>query len=36
MIMQKLQVGSFAEAVSVAERTGMLTPEPSLDVKGAS
>ena len=36
MIMQKLQVGSFAEAISVAERTGMLTPEPSLDVKGAS
>ncbi|WP_342726715.1 response regulator [Bradyrhizobium sp. B097] len=36
MIMQKLQVRSFAEAVSVAERTGMLTPEPSPDVKGAS
>ena len=36
MIMQKLQVGSFAEAVSVAERTGMLTSEPSPDVKDAS
>jgi FixJ family two-component response regulator len=36
MIMQKLQVRSFAEAVSVAERTGMLTPEPSPDVRGAS
>ncbi|MBR0960054.1 response regulator transcription factor [Bradyrhizobium japonicum] len=36
MIMQKLQVGSFAEAVSVAERAGMLTPEPSPDVTSAS
>jgi FixJ family two-component response regulator len=36
MIMQKLQVGSFAEAVSVAERTGILTPQPSPDVKSAS
>jgi FixJ family two-component response regulator len=36
MIMQKLQVGSFAEAVSVAERSGMLTPQPSPDVKGGS
>jgi FixJ family two-component response regulator len=36
MIMQKLSVGSFAEAVSVAERAGMLTPQPSPDVKSAS
>ncbi|MEH2499783.1 FixJ family two-component response regulator [Bradyrhizobium sp. AZCC 1678] len=36
MIMQKLQVGSFAEAVSVAERTGILTPQPSPDIKSAS
>ncbi|WP_346731068.1 response regulator [Bradyrhizobium sp. 35] len=36
MIMQKLEVGCFAEAVSVAERTGILTPQPSPDVKSAS
>ncbi|MEH2553835.1 FixJ family two-component response regulator [Bradyrhizobium algeriense] len=36
MIMQKLQVGSFAEAVSVAERTGILTPQPPPDIKSAS
>ncbi|MCK1740318.1 response regulator transcription factor [Bradyrhizobium sp. 139] len=35
-VMQKLQVGSFAEAVSVAERTGILTPQLSPDVKSAS
>lgn len=36
MIMQKLEIGSFAEAVSVAERAGMLTPQNSPDVKNAS
>jgi FixJ family two-component response regulator len=36
MIMQKLQVGSFAEAVSVAERTGMLTSQRAPDAKSAS
>lgn len=36
MIMQKLEVGSFAEAVSVAERAGMLTPQPSPDAERAS
>ena len=36
MIMQKLQVGSFAEAVSVAERTGVLASPPSSDVTSAS
>lgn len=35
-IMQKLQVGSFAEAVSVAERAGILTPQPSSDVTSAT
>jgi FixJ family two-component response regulator len=34
-IMQKLGVKSFAEAVSVAERAGMLTPQASPDVKNA-
>jgi FixJ family two-component response regulator len=32
-IMNKLQVGSLAEAVSVAERLGSLTPDGSADVK---
>ncbi|MCK1397071.1 response regulator transcription factor [Bradyrhizobium sp. 4] len=36
MIMQKLEVGSFAEAVSVAERTGILAPRPLPDVESAS
>lgn len=36
MIMQKLEVGSFAEAVSVAERAGMLTPQPSPGVENTS
>jgi Bacterial regulatory proteins, luxR family len=34
MVMQKLQVQSFAEAVSIAERVGQLTPPPSSDAKG--
>jgi FixJ family two-component response regulator len=34
-IMQKLGVKSFAEAVSLAERAGMLTPQASPDVKNA-
>ena len=29
MVMQKLQVQSVAEAVSIAERTGLLTPTPT-------
>lgn len=32
MVMQKLQVQSFAEAVSIAERLGLLTAPPSPDV----
>jgi FixJ family two-component response regulator len=36
MVMQKLQVQSFAEAVSIAERVGLLTPSPSPDKKDAS
>jgi FixJ family two-component response regulator len=36
MVMQKLQVQSFAEAVSLAERVGLLTPSPSPDRKDAS
>jgi FixJ family two-component response regulator len=36
MVMQKLQVQSFAEAVSLAERVGLLTPSPSPDKKDAS
>jgi RNA polymerase sigma factor (sigma-70 family) len=39
MVMQKLQVQSFAEAVSIAERVGLLTPPPSSDAdngEGAS
>jgi RNA polymerase sigma factor (sigma-70 family) len=35
MVMQKLQVQSFAEAVSLAERVGLLTPSPSPDKKDA-
>ena len=31
MVMQKLQVQSFAEAVSIAERVGLLKPPPSSD-----
>jgi FixJ family two-component response regulator len=31
MVMQKLQVRSFAEAVSIAERVGLLTAPPSSD-----
>ena len=31
MVMQKLQVQSFAEAVSIAERLGLLTATPSSD-----
>jgi hypothetical protein len=29
MVMEKLQVQSFAEAVSIAERVGLLTMAPS-------
>jgi FixJ family two-component response regulator len=36
VVMQKLQVQSFAEAVSIAERVGLLTPPPSSDAKAAS
>jgi FixJ family two-component response regulator len=36
MVMQKLQVQSFAEAVSIAERAGLLTTTPSPDANGAS
>jgi FixJ family two-component response regulator len=36
MVMHKLQVQSFAEAVSIAERVGLLTPPPSSDAKSAS
>jgi RNA polymerase sigma factor (sigma-70 family) len=36
MVMQKLQVKSFAAAVSLAERVGLLTPSPSPDKKDAS
>jgi FixJ family two-component response regulator len=31
MVMQKLQVQSFAQAVSIAERVGLLTTTPSAD-----
>jgi FixJ family two-component response regulator len=31
VVMQKLQVQSFAEAVSIAERVGLLAPPPSSD-----
>jgi FixJ family two-component response regulator len=36
MVMQKLRVQSFAEAVSIAERVGLLTPSSSPDAKDAS
>jgi FixJ family two-component response regulator len=35
MVMSKLQVQSFAEAVSIAERVGLLTPSPSPDARGS-
>ena len=35
MVMHKLQVQSFAEAVSLAERLGLLVPSPSSEAKGA-
>jgi len=36
VVMQKLQVQSFAEAVSIAERVGLLVSSPSPDTKDAS
>ena len=36
VVMQKLQVRSFAEAVSIAERVGLLVSSPSPDTKDAS
>jgi FixJ family two-component response regulator len=36
MVMSKLQVQSFAEAVSIAERVGLLSPAASPDAKSAS
>jgi FixJ family two-component response regulator len=36
MVMNKLQVQSFAEAVSIAERLGLLASSASPDLKGAS
>ena len=36
MVMSKLQVQSFAEAVSIAERAGLLTPPPSPDARASS
>jgi FixJ family two-component response regulator len=33
MVMQKLQVQSFAEAVSIAERVGLLTPHAEAETK---
>jgi FixJ family two-component response regulator len=36
VVMQKLQVQSFAEAVSIAERVGLLTPSPSPDERANS
>jgi FixJ family two-component response regulator len=36
MVMSKLQVQSFAEAVSIAERVGLLTSSPSPDAKASS
>lgn len=35
MVMEKLRVQSFAEAVSIAERVGMLTPSSSSNAKNA-
>jgi FixJ family two-component response regulator len=36
MVMRKLQVQSFAEAVSIAERAGLLAPPSSAEAKSAS
>jgi FixJ family two-component response regulator len=36
MVMNKLQVQSFAETVSIAERLGLLAPSASADAKSAS
>jgi FixJ family two-component response regulator len=36
MVMHKLQVQSFAEAVSMAERAGLLAPPSSADARSAS
>jgi DNA-binding CsgD family transcriptional regulator len=36
MVMQKLQVQSFAEAVSIAERAGLLTQPASAGAKSMS
>jgi FixJ family two-component response regulator len=36
MVMHKLQVQSFAEAVSIAERAGLLAPPSSAEAKSAS
>jgi FixJ family two-component response regulator len=36
MVMHKLQVQSFAEAVSIAERAGLLAPPSSAEAKRAS
>ncbi len=36
MVMQKLQVQSFAEAVAIAERVGLLAPSASPEAKSAS
>ncbi len=36
VVMRKLQVRSFAEAVSIAERVGLLAPPPSSDANDAS
>lgn len=36
MVMEKLRVQSFAEAVSIAERVGSLAPSPSPDTRDAS
>jgi FixJ family two-component response regulator len=36
MVMQKLQVQSFAEAVSIAERVGLLAQPPSAGAKSVS
>jgi FixJ family two-component response regulator len=33
IVMQKLQVQSFAEAVSIAERTGLMAPSTSIDAE---
>ncbi len=35
VVMRKLQVRSFAEAVSIAERVGLLAPPPSSDANAA-